>query len=423
MHTEKIIYRGKVFIATAISVALMSCTDSKPKATTGMINGFNKGSYGYDKNFLAKARIETIELSDSSSGGRILIVPSMQGRVMTSSCMGDDGAGYGWINHKFIESRTVNPQFNPYGGEERLWLGPEGGPFSVYFKQNAEQVFPNWKVPKEIDTEKFIIISKSKEYAEFTSSFSIVNASGTVFHIKINRSLKMLGKAAIEDSFGTNLGNSLKFVAYESVNTLQNTGNQKWDRNSGALSIWMLSMFNPSENGIVFIPFKSGNDELYGKIVTDDYFGKVPHDRLIVDTSAIFFKTDGKLRSKIGVSAERSRSFTAGYDPDTKTLTILWYQAPEKHSGYVNSVWGKQEDPFKGDAINSYNDGPVEDGSVMGPFYEIESSSPAAFLAPDEKICHTQRIFHLTGSEQDLDEITSKLFGLSLNKITSVFKK
>ena len=26
---------------------------------------------------------------------------------------------------------------------------------------------------------------------------------------------------------------------------------------------------------------------------------------------------------------------------------------------------GTQEDPFAGDVINSYNDGPVEDGSIM----------------------------------------------------------
>jgi len=50
---------------------------------------------------------------------------------------------------------------------------------------------------------------------------------------------------------------------------------------------------------------------------------------------------------------------------------------------------------MKGDAVNSYNDGPVTDGSIMGPFYEIESSSPAANLSPGEKITHTQRIFHI----------------------------
>jgi hypothetical protein len=276
-------------------------------------------------------------------------------------------------------------------------------------------------VPEALDTEGFTLVNKSESSAEFSRSFSLVNASGTALNIKVDRLLKTLGKAEVEHALGLILGDSVRYVAYESLNALQNAGAKTWDKTSGALSIWMLSMFNPSENGIVIIPYKRGEEAVLGKTVTDDYFGKVPADRLIVDTSAIFFRTDGKLRSKIGVSAERSRSLAAGYDPDTKTITVLWYKAPETHSGYVNSVWGKQADPFMGDAINSYNDGPVDDGSVMGPFYEIESSSPAAFLKPGETLTHTQRIFHITGSEKDLDEITVKLFGIPLNKIISVF--
>jgi len=104
-------------------------------------------------------------------------------------------------------------------------------------------------------------------------------------------------------------------------------------------------------------------------------------------------------------------------------LTLLWYSSPEKPSVYVNSKWGEQDYPFVGDVINSYNDGPVEDGSIMGPFYEIESSSPAAFLSAGDKITHTQRIFHLTGSEEKLTMITEKLFNYSLAEIKTVFNK
>jgi len=418
-----IIKTGKVFVVAALSIAVMSCTESKTKTTDKMINGFKKGSYGYDKYFLEKAGIGTVELTDSVSGGKILIAPSLQGRVMTSSCVGEAGASYGWINHKFIEDGKTNPQFNPFGGEERLWLGPEGGPFSIYFKQNDEQVFANWKVPGALDTEDFTLVNKSGSSAEFTRSFSLLNASGTALNIKVDRLLKILGKTEVEDAIGLILGDSLRFVAYESVNTLQNNGDKPWDKASGALSIWMLSMFNPSENGIVIIPYKSGDEVDLGKTVTDDYFGKVPAERLIVDTNAIFFQTDGKLRSKIGISAERSRSLAGGYDPDTKTLTVLWYKAPENHSGYVNSVWGQQSYPFMGDAVNSYNDGPVDDGSVMGPFYEIESSSPAAFLKPGESMVHNQRIFHITGSDSDLNQVTRTLFNMTVEDITKVFKK
>jgi hypothetical protein len=64
----------------------------------------------------------------------------------------------------------------------------------------------------------------------------------------------------------------------------------------------------------------------------------------------------------------------------------------------------------------------VDDGSIMGPFYEIESSSPAAFLPPGGEIKHTQRIFHITGDEAMLSLITEKLFDQKLSDIVSVFK-
>jgi hypothetical protein len=83
---------------------------------------------------------------------------------------------------------------------------------------------------------------------------------------------------------------------------------------------------------------------------------------------------------------------------------------------------GNTKDPFSGDAINAYNDGPVEDGTQMGPFYELESSSPAANLKPGEKLLHRQRIFHFEGSEQQLSVITEKIFGISLNEVKEKFE-
>lgn len=38
----------------------------------------------------------------------------------------------------------------------------------------------------------------------------------------------------------------------------------------------------------------------------------------------------------------------------------------------MNGQWGIQNDPYYGDVINAYNDGPVEDGSVMGPFMKLK---------------------------------------------------
>ena len=402
-------------------VFLIGCSSSVNNTSKEMKNNVPKGKYGYDAAFFSKNKIETIELRDGQSKACLLLVPGYQGRVMTSTVNGADGTSFGWINYNLIESGNVSNQFNPYGGEERLWLGPEGGPFSVYFRKGSEQIFSSWVVPKEIDTEPFEVVSKSRDRVSFIRNFELTNASGTKLKIGIERNVKLLTVGETELALGLSIDTSLAFVGYESENILINKGQNDWTEQTGALSVWMLAMFNPSPGGVVFIPYKQGSAEESGKIVSDDYFGKVPSDRLIVNDGIMFFKTDGKYRSKIGISPKRAMPYCGSYDPEKLVLTLLWYSAPETPSKYVNSKWGSQTDPFSGDAVNSYNDGPVADGSIMGPFYEIESSSPAAMLPAGGRITHKQRIFHITGSEEQLSKITEKLFSHSLSEINKTF--
>ena len=408
-----------LFVSLALLMA--GCNSSTNKNTKNMNSKaeevFQKGSYGYDLAFLKAHKLNLIELKDASSKASVVLVPDLQGRVMTSSANGNSGKSFGWINYKLFESGVVSGQFNPYGGEERLWFGPEGGPFSIYFQKGKEQIFANWLVPKEIDTKPFEVVSQTEGSVSFRNEFALANASGTTMDIGIERNVKLLNRADAEKALQLSLDTSLNYVAYESENILTNKGKTAWNDKSGFLSVWLLAMFNPSEKGVVFIPYKTGDEAQLGKIVTDDYFGKVPADRLIVKDGVLFFKTDGKCRSKIGLSPERSLPYCASYDPDSRVLTLLWVSKPEQPAKYVNSKWGKQENTLSGDAVNSYNDGPVADGSIMGPFYEIESSSPAALLAPGGKITHRQRIFHISGDEAHLSLITEKLFNLPISLI------
>ncbi len=382
---------------------------------------FPKGTFGYDLAFLKAHQMNFIELKDSVSKASLILSPDLQGRVMTSSSKGPEGKSFGWINYKLIESGKLSPQFNAFGGEERLWFGPEGGPFSIYFGKGKDQIFNNWLVPKEIDTKAFDVVAQTPDSVSFRKEFALANAAGTKLEIGIERNVKILSRADVENDLQLSLDPLLNFVAYQSENILTNKGKETWTEKSGFLSIWLLSMFNPSEKGVVFIPFKTGEEAELGKIVTDDYFGKVPADRLIVNDGVLFFKTDGKHRSKIGLSPKRSLPYCGSYDPENKVLTLLWFSKPEQPAKYVNSKWGKQDDPLSGDAVNSYNDGPVADGSIMGPFYEIESSSPAALLASGEKITHKQRIFHISGDEAQLSQITQKLFHISISEIEQAF--
>lgn len=406
-----------------LSVFLSACSSTGNNNSKKMITIIQKGTYGSDVAFFKEKNIKTIELKDEVSKASVLIIPEYQGRVMTSSVGGNDGLSFGWINYKLIESGVISSQFNPYGGEERLWLGPEGGPFSIYFKQGVEQVFANWVVPREIDTKPFDVVAQSQNSVSFRKDFALENASGTKLEIGIARTVRLLTSHDAELALEMPVDTSLAFVAYESENVLINRGESSWTEKTGALSLWMLAMFNPSPSGVVFIPFRKVDEQITGRIVNDDYFGKVPADRLIIKEGKLFFKTDGKFRSKIGISPLGALPYCGSYDPEKKTLTILWYSAPDKPSKYVNSKWGDQAFPFNGDVVNSYNDGPVADGSIMGPFYEIESSSPAAFLSAGSRITHRQRIFHITGNEEKLSLITEKLFNITLSEVKEAFNQ
>lgn len=410
--------RSKLFFILILVIFLSGCSSPINKKSKNMNADFPKGTFGYDLHFLQAHKFECIVLKDKTSKAELIVIPGLQGRVMTSSANGPEGKSFGWINYKLFESGKVSSQFNPYGGEERFWLGPEGGPYSIYFPEGKEQVFENWDVPPVIDTESFDVKVADDQQVSMSKNTVLKNASGTEFCIGIERRVSILTQDTLVALFKLNIPPSLDVVAYQSENTITNTGNKAWTKDKGLLSIWLLCMFNPSPTTTVFIPYKTDGE---GVIVNDEYFGKVSSDRLMAENGTVYFKIDGKLRSKIGLPPERAKEICGSYDSDQKVLTLLWCSLPKESKDYVNSKWGKQDHPYQGDVINSYNDGPVDDGSIMGPFYEIETSSPAADLQPDESLTHTQRIVHIQGNEADLAMIVKDLFHLDLQDIAAKF--
>ena len=418
----KIFRNAAVFCAVTL-IILTACVSKgnknydKVKKET---DKFEKGTYGYDITFLKENDIEIVELKDKDSNACVLLAPGYQGRVFTSSANGREGTSFGWINHKLIESGKVSKQFNPVGGEERFWLGPEGGPYSIYFRQGREQVFENWKVPAVIDTERFEIKDHKAESVTFVKQTELQNASGTEFKIDIERTVRLLPADRLNSLFNVGFQQEVfDVVAYQSDNTITNSGDKAWTKENGLLSVWMLCMFSPSPTTTVFIPYR---EKAEGTIVNDDYFGKVPSGRLIVENGTVYFKIDGKYRSKIGIPPQRAEELCGSYDSAGEMLTLVWTSLPAEPKSYVNSKWGEQDDPYDGDAINAYNDGPVEDGSVMGPFYEIETSSPGADLKPGESLTHTQRVVHVRGKMPELAKLVDELFGLDLNAIATMFQ-
>ena len=377
-----------------------------------------KGTFGYDLQFLKKYHKDLILLGDEAdAAAQIIILPAYQGRVMTSTAEGDGGMSFGWINYELVDSNREEEHFHAFGGEERFWLGPEGGQFSIYFKKGDPFDFDHWYVPKAIDTEPFKLVSASKTEANFQREISLKNYTGFEFNLRVTRNIRLLSKTEIPLLLGVSIPENLQIVGFESNNSITNTGNIPWTKETGLLSIWILSMFNAGDKTTIAVPYKQGNEADLGKIVTDDYFGKVPMDRLKIKNGFIFLNADANYRSKIGVSPNRALPILASFDGVNKVLTIAQFSLPEYPADYVNSLWEMQENPFDGDVVNAYNDGLI-DGKQMGKFYELESSSPAATLNVGESVHHLHRTIHLKGNIKDLDEVTQMLLGIHLSEFS-----
>lgn len=375
-----------------------------------------KKTFGDDLHFLQQYHKDLVILGNDSNGAQVIIAPAYQGRVMTSTADGNNGLSFGWINRELIASGKPAEHINAFGGEERFWLGPEGGQFSIYFKKGVDFKFENWYVPKEIDTEPFTVVEAKPTYAKFKKEMHLENYSGNMFDLSVDRTILFVNDWEIGSWLGIQIPETVKTVGFHTVNVITNTGSNVWTKKTGMLSIWLLSMMNASNETTVAVPYKKGDSAKLGKIVTDDYFGKVPTDRLKDNGGLLLFKADAKHRSKIGISQKRALPIIGSYDAANNVLTIAKFTLRSDDTAYVNSLWKIQDDPFAGDAVNAYNDGPI-DGKQMGKFYEIESSSAAAALAPGEKIQQENRIFHLQGSKAELDKIAKKLFGVGVDQI------
>jgi hypothetical protein len=388
--------RGRLAIVGTL-IGLIACVSHERSVTDAP-----SGPFASDLSFL-RQHTDVVLLSNAS-GGQVAIAPGYQGRVMTSTTGGSNAPSFGWLGQAAIAARARQPHMNVFGGEDRFWLGPEGGQYSLYFKGGDPFDLDHWQVPEAFDWGPWEIASQNEGSIRFHKRMALVNYSGARIELTVDRTIRLLTDAEIATNLGASPGPAVQRVAFESSNTVTNTGTAAWEPKSGLISIWILGMFTPTPTTTIAIPFAPGSEASLGPIVNDAYFGKVPPDRLIVRGNTIFFRGDGHYRSKIGLSPSRALPIAASYDTSRAILTFVQYTRPEDASRYLNSMWEIQREPYKGDVLNSYNDGPPGPGKPpLGPFYELESSSPALSLAPGQQYTHVHRTLHLVGAPEDLD--------------------
>src|SRR5690554_5500516 len=187
---------NKSLLAAGIGAAmLLSCT-SNNKTSDTMKKEYEAGTFGYDLNYLSE-KDSLIVLKSDNGKAQVIVSAKYQAKVFTSTANGLEGKSHGFVNYRFFDAGVVDEHMNGFGGEDRFWLGPEGGQFSIYFEPGAEQVYDNWHTPKAIDIEEWEINNSTDKEAVLSKYMELKNYQGTVMHIDVERRISLFSEADI----------------------------------------------------------------------------------------------------------------------------------------------------------------------------------------------------------------------------------
>lgn len=375
-------------------------------------------AFGQELSFFSKYNADIVLLGDENS--LVAVSPKYQGRVMTSTFGGAEGASLGWINHRLVADEKASIQSDEVGGEDTFGIGPEGGDFSVFFPAGATYSSENWRAPESFSSEPWKLTARSKTQARFEKFADFENAKGKRFKVKAEREITVLNRPQVSEILGIEIPDAVKLVAFQSFNKLTNAGDAAWTPESGLLNMNVQSCFNANRKVRVFVPYRTGDAAKLGDIVRDNYFEASSGDgSLLVDPSYVEFKVDGRNMSGIGISGRRSEGIAVSFDAYNKILTVILYIKPSGNCAYLQNAWRRSGgDRFDGDAISVYNNGPLARTSAAADrFYEITTYSPALELGSGKSQFHLQRTFHFGGSEYDLGLISYKLTGIAIGQL------
>jgi hypothetical protein len=143
----------KYFLLLVLTAYLCSCqSPSKPDTTP----------FAKDLAFLRQHDSVLVLSADQS---RVIVSPKYQAKVFTSTA--DGKQSFGWINYKAFDA-PIDAHMNAFGGENRLWLGPEGNRYSLFFPKGKPQTFENWKTPAAFDHEPWDVLSSDEHTVQLT---------------------------------------------------------------------------------------------------------------------------------------------------------------------------------------------------------------------------------------------------------------
>jgi len=368
---------------------------------------------------------DPILLKGRQPGKEVLCAPTLVGRVITSTFEAASGEALGWIGVDAIQSGPVDSVFNNFGGEDRLWFGPEGSQFGLHFT-NKEQTFSHYRVQHGMSSQAYNIaqVSPGNDFVVMKASIQLQNLAGTQFDIEVERTARIVDYCP----YTVGIPGPVEFVGFQTENLVINRNRLPIRGETGLLCCWTPGQHPSRPRSVVVIPFRAGPSNQLGEPIREDYFvdlcpgGRFPAERWWIGNDHALMRADNQCRVKVGLGPKRAKNRLGSIDLETFELTIhdfdLYPEIP-----YVAPYWRElsPSELMEGEAISVYIDGPEEGGGEARSFYELETLSPAMPLNPGEGFVHRNRVFHIRGSRSAIDAIARRFLRTDFAEIANTF--
>lgn len=351
---------------------------------------------------------------EGERGSAVLVAPSLNGRILTSKV--GEVESLGFVSLSDIEQGDSRAPFNNFGGQDRFWIGPEAGMYGLFFKPGDDFDRQSWRAPPHLNRGAMNVESASASHLSMRRDMRFINYAGSRFEVRIEREVRMIPSSDLREELGVEIPADLNFVGSYSMNTMVNIGETAWNRDNGALCIWILGQYRAGPNVLAIAPFRDLPEDQDGPVFNDDYFGRVSDespDRIARVDQAVVFRADARREGKFGLPPERCKGLAGSFDPDKNLLVVVKFDQHDEGEHYASFSWKyPNPEPYRGDLLQVYNA-----NSETHAFYELESVSPCRELEPGQKISHRHANFAFQGDREALAELARKVLGVDLDRV------
>ena len=328
-------------------------------------------SYHDALNYLAQ-KTSVIELYDQL-GGRIVVCPEWNGRVLTSTCGGLEGDSFGCVNVQAIDAEC----YEDFGGED-LWTI---SPFVCSF------VLENIKENKAV----------------LQRTLQMADANGTSVECLLTRSISLLSRKNAGAMFGDAVTDALEqsdvsVIGFDTENTVRT-------QEKAHIACRQRGMFNASPYTAIIVPTLPESFASEPFSVDVDYLGSAPHGRIRYLPKTLLIRADGQKRCQVTMPFSSSPPIFGAVESRSGTLTLWTFDLPNN--------------PEKTDMIRIYNpDRHHGNGFDRAAYYEVNCFSTVRELLPEDSFTYYQCTLHLIADNSVLDGIIRQTFGIALEDIS-----